>query len=211
MTISYVVSFENAREIATCYDLVGEWAHALELKPLVDPMTKQPQFLTQERREAVFCQIEAIRRRVYGRRAELRISKTLEFVLRAEAPTDLRQPKEYDFCPVSFLREIVSPTGVSCCPYYRTDARFRTGDLRDAIAPEWLQSHARAKTLGTVNPRRDCQFVCNCHRARQNRPLMGALEPASCVGDDIPHFVGFSQACFFVGAAGFVAVRSFMR
>lgn len=163
VVISYVVSRENAAEISRCYDRVRYWAKGLELKPFVDPTSKYPVSLGPDVRGLVREQIEAIARKCDGQQADLRVAETMRTVLSTHSPEELHETKDYSFCPASLLREVVTPTGVVCCPYFRPDHRFCTGTLKDALCPNWLNNQARTQALRAVNPRRDCKFPCNRH------------------------------------------------
>ncbi len=77
----------------------------------------------------------------------------------------LRQPKEYDRCPVAELRTLLTPTGAYMCPYHRGSPKARYGDpTEERFADIWAGSE-RERAIGAIAPSSDCQFHCIRHES----------------------------------------------
>jgi MoaA/NifB/PqqE/SkfB family radical SAM enzyme len=165
---SFVVSRRNYGEISQCAQLCEQvGGQYLELKPLVHPVSKQLLPLPAHIRQVVQDQVNgalAQRRRLDF---QIVLTESLRLVLEAEGDEDLRQPKDYPFCPATLYRAVVSPLSppaqVLSCPYHRASPKHVIGSLAHSLDAAWLQSDKRARALSACNPRVDCGFWCNRH------------------------------------------------
>jgi MoaA/NifB/PqqE/SkfB family radical SAM enzyme len=165
---SYVVSGVNYAEISLCAqrcEQVG--GQYLQLKPIVHPASKQLLPLPAHTRQVTQDQVAAA---LAGRRHpgfQIILTESLRCVLEAEADEDLRQPKDYRFCPASLYRAVVSPVSppgqVISCPYHRASPKHVIGTTAHPLDRAWLQSEERARALTACDPSVDCEFWCNHH------------------------------------------------
>jgi len=89
----------------------------------------------------------------------------------AQTAAELRQPKEYAFCPASLFRAVISPLGqpglVVSCPYHRASPKHIVGSLAHRLDQDWLRSAGRVEALRSADPRVECGFWCNRHAMNQ--------------------------------------------
>lgn len=94
-------------------------------------------------------------------------SSTYESIVRWQS-TD--QPKDYQKCPVTELRTLITPMGVYVCPYHRGNPKGMIGDVVDMPFPVmWAQANT-----AVINPQEDCKFHCARHTT--NIAIQGAKE-----------------------------------
>jgi MoaA/NifB/PqqE/SkfB family radical SAM enzyme len=77
-------------------------------------------------------------------------------------PTE--QPKSYNFCPVTNLRTLISPSGVFPCPYFRGDVTRSYGNPNHTSLVDIWESPQRKEVQDRLNPSRDCKFHCIRHK-----------------------------------------------
>jgi sulfatase maturation enzyme AslB (radical SAM superfamily) len=91
------------------------------------------------------------------------------------------QPKDYDSCPISEIRTLLTPTGAYLCPYHRGNPEARYGDpTTESLTQMW--HGARRATVGrTIKPSKACGFHCIRHESNLTlldmRARGGATDP----------------------------------
>lgn len=94
------------------------------------------------------------------------------------------QPKDYDFCPISRLRTLITPQGVFICPYHRGHPAARLGDpMRQTLREIWSGPERKA-AVARLRPSAYCGFHCIRHDS--NRAILGGL-----VDEPIPDYDPF--------------------
>ena len=167
VSVSNVVTRQNYGEIGRCARLCERaGASHLQLKPAVHPDSKQLLPLPAPARKAVSDQIEMVRAQ-RGLAFQILLTDSLKVVLEAESGEQLRQPKEYTFCPASLFRAVISPGvplgQVRSCPYHRASPKHVLGTLSRPLDASWLGGMERLQGLSLCDPSQDCPFWCNHH------------------------------------------------
>jgi MoaA/NifB/PqqE/SkfB family radical SAM enzyme len=168
---SYVVTPRNAAEIAGFAQRCAEIGVAyLELKPMIHPETKHLLPLPAPLRQEISRQV-ASAAGLHHSGFRIVLTESLRLVLAAETAEELRQPKDYPFCPASLFRGVISPLAqpgvVVSCPYHRASPHHITGTLAYRLDQDWLKSARRAEVLQSADPRVECGFWCNRHAMNQ--------------------------------------------
>lgn len=95
-----------------------------------------------------------------------------------------QQEKDYEYCPVTELRTLLTSSGAYLCPYHRGNPRARYGDPNSQSFVElWREA---PKVAGNIVPSRDCRFHCIRHETNLLVPTMrsGAdVRPATAVNE----------------------------
>jgi sulfatase maturation enzyme AslB (radical SAM superfamily) len=82
----------------------------------------------------------------------------------------LTQPKDYDRCPISELRTLITSRGAYICPYHRGNEEANYGDPTQISFAELWNGSARQEVITRIKPSSHCQF--HCIRDRSNRELL---------------------------------------
>jgi MoaA/NifB/PqqE/SkfB family radical SAM enzyme len=165
---SFVVNRMNYDEITQCSRLCEQiGGQCLELKPFVHPVSKQLLSLPAYIRQVIQAQVEEALAQRRHLDFQIVLTESLKLALETQLDEDLRQPKDYSFCPATLYRAVVSPLSppgqVLSCPYHRASPKHAVGTLAYPLDKAWLQSEERARALAACNPREDCNFWCNRH------------------------------------------------
>ena len=71
-----------------------------------------------------------------------------------------KQNKDYNVCPATYLRTLITPKGVYVCPYWRAKSEFCVGDVNEMSFEEMWKGEQRKNTMEKLNPSVDCDFHC---------------------------------------------------
>jgi hypothetical protein len=77
----------------------------------------------------------------------------------------MEQPKQYDACPVTEFRTLLTPTAAYACPYHRGNAKAQYGDPSAQSFRQLWSSEARREIAATLRPSEDCRFHCIRHES----------------------------------------------
>jgi MoaA/NifB/PqqE/SkfB family radical SAM enzyme len=103
---------------------------------------------------------------------------TLFRVLYLGAATgELKQSKDYHWCPATHYRTVITPSGCYVCPYHRGNPTKKYGDIRTQSFREIWNSDEFERVLNNTNPAEHCQF--HCIRHGQNVHILQMLETSS--------------------------------
>jgi MoaA/NifB/PqqE/SkfB family radical SAM enzyme len=107
-------------------------------------------------------------------------SINLDFILKNEQNL---QPKEYNSCPVSQLRTLVTPSGVYVCPYFRGRKDKQVGDVQNTSFHDMWHSQQRKEVMAELNPQSDCQMHCIRHSSNQTLFNLQEAESINTIED----------------------------
>lgn len=74
-----------------------------------------------------------------------------------------QQPKDYNACPITNLRTLVSPSGVFPCPYFRGDVTRSYGNPNHESLTSIWKSDQKKQVQNNLHPNVDCKFHCIRH------------------------------------------------
>jgi len=80
---------------------------------------------------------------------------------------DKTQHKSYKYCPSTFVRTTVTPSGVFLCPYWRGKDNMKLGDVRDLSFSELWNSPSKKKLMEKFDTSVDCASI-HCLRHETN-------------------------------------------
>lgn len=75
----------------------------------------------------------------------------------------LLQIKNYGYCPVTFLRTLITPYGIYPCPYKRGYEKFNLGNVREKSFKKIWDTYKLSNNSKEINPCLECKFYCIRH------------------------------------------------
>jgi len=70
------------------------------------------------------------------------------------------QIQEYKKCPSTYLRTLVTPSGLFVCPYWRGKDKMNLGSVKENSFAEVWQGKQRSDVMNRLNATIDCNFHC---------------------------------------------------